>query len=117
MTENYNTKKERLSLRYCRYCGTKTIHKSTKIFNEIDYVSTVTHKCLLCDTIIRKTIKHDDFIGVQFINTPKGTPCNFCGKIIQGKGHIVNDTMGMSGGLYHVCSKKCADGLMMDNYI
>jgi len=109
MSENNDTKMEKLTLKYCDECGTKTIHISKKTINEIENVSNIVHRCLICDNTTRKTINHNREYTIQ---TPKNTPCYNCGNIIRGKGHTVNDTLGMSGDIYHVCDRRCADELI-----
>ena len=50
---------EKLTLRFCEGCSTKTIHVSRKEFNEVEYVSHIIHKCLMCGSKNKYFIKHE----------------------------------------------------------
>jgi uncharacterized Zn finger protein len=97
---------EKLTLRYCKDCGEDTIHISKKEYDEVENFSRVIHRCLTCGKVVTKIVDHN----LHVINTSKDTlqTCYECGRIIQDKGYTVDDTMGMSGMMYHFCDRKCS---------
>jgi len=50
---------EKLTLRFCKGCRTQTIHVSRKEFDEVEFISHIIHKCLMCRSKSEHFIKHD----------------------------------------------------------